>query len=102
MVFAFAGDSTITSDVEPGSDGWSPSRSSTAVFRALVARVTLLAVLVARFAVVLLLAVLAFAIISAPLCCRRRRKNPRDPSPPAIHADRRALSALRTAALPAR
>src|SRR6476659_4739888 len=102
MVFAFAGDSTITSDVEPGSDGWSTFRSSVSVLRALVARVALVAVLVARFAAVLLLAVLAFAILSAPLCCLRRRTNPPTPYPRAIHAGRRALSAPRTASSPAR
>jgi hypothetical protein len=73
---AFAGDSTITSDVEPGSDG--PSSSTILAVAPFLARVGLIAtdfaatvliapflaamVFVARFVVVFVLAVLAFAI----------------------------------------
>jgi hypothetical protein len=87
MVLAFAGDSTITSDVEPGSDG--PSSSTIRAAAPFLPRVGFIATLlagillaptvfvavaatglvvsaatdfVARFVVVFVLAVLAFAI----------------------------------------
>ena len=81
MVLAFAGDSTITSEVEPGSDG--PSSSTILAVAPFLARVGLIATLlaarvlidavliapffedmvfVARLVVVFVLAVLAFAI----------------------------------------
>jgi hypothetical protein len=63
IVFALAGDSTMTSDVEPGSDACSLSSIRAALFRAL-AGLALLAVdrFEALFAAVVFLAVLAFAI----------------------------------------
>ena len=68
MVFALAGDSTITSDVEPGSDGPSSSMIRAAPFLARVGLVVALAptIFAVRFRAVVFLAVLAFAISSAP------------------------------------
>jgi hypothetical protein len=75
IVFALAGDSTITSEVDPGSDGPSSSTILLVLFLARVgldaepAALTIFAVrvrFVAAFVAVVFLAVLAFAISSAP------------------------------------
>jgi hypothetical protein len=68
MVFALAGDSTITRDVEPGSDGLSSSILAPDFFLARVGLAALVAptILAVRLRAVVFLAVLAFAISSAP------------------------------------
>src|SRR5918992_1810845 len=82
MVFALAGDSTMTSDVEPGSHGCSFST----VFAAFLALVAFVAVFVARFFA------LFVAMLSAPSCDHRCLTNPRVRCLRASHGDRRARS----------
>src|SRR5215210_436388 len=99
IVFALAGDSTITRDVAPGSDGVSSSMILEELFLARVGLTAALAapVFVARFRTVVFLAVLAFAISSAPSCYRRFRTNLPGQFPRAAPANHRARCDPRTA-----
>src|SRR6476646_5900243 len=103
IVFAVAGDSTMTSDVPPGSLPLLSSMISGSACFAFDARD---AVLVARFFAVVFaaaLVVLARAIVfSVPCCCRCFRTNLPDQFPREVHADRRALSVHRIASTRAR